>query len=100
METFMLCDKYLVEDVNRREISPKRLLAIFSFNRYGDQGKEKYTFHVSGKEGIEIIPGSRARLLGLKWYQKDTYRAGLWGGFIGFLCSLALLGLRAYFRLP
>ncbi len=97
---FMLCDQYLVEDVNLRGVAPKRLVAVFSFNSYGDQSKDKYSFHVRGRDGIEIIPGSRARLSGLRWYQKDTYRAGLLGGLLGFFSSLMLLGLKVYFRLP
>ena len=97
---FMLCDQYLVEDKEMRQNGLKRLMAIFSFNRYGDQGKDKYSFHVRGKEGIEIIPGSRARLCALKWYQKDTYRAGLLGGLLGFLSSLTILGLKGLFRIP
>ena len=93
---FMLCNEYMVQDKNFKDSKPKRLLAIFSMNMPGDQGKDKYSFHVRGKEGVEIIPGSRAILSSLKWYQKDTYRAGLLGGFLGFLSSLVILGLKNY----
>lgn len=93
---FLLCDKYFVENT-KDQSKPKRLIAIYSFNEYGDQGKDKYTFHVQGKNGIELIPGNQANLIPLKWYQKDTYKAGILGGIIGFLLSLALQWLQIYF---
>ena len=98
MSNLILCDKYLVKNINNKE-KPRRLVAIFSFNEYGDQGKHKYTFHFQGDEGIETIPGAKAKLIPLKWYQKDTYKAGLLGGVIGFLASIAILGIKNYFGL-
>ena len=99
MSNYILCDKYLIKDRGSKE-KPKRLMGIFSFNQYGDQGKDKYSYHVhSRKNGVEVIPGQRAELLDLKWYHKDTYWAGIMGGVIGFLSSLAVLGLKNLLKL-
>lgn len=93
---FILCDKYFVEEVNQTG-KPKRLVAIYSWNQYGDQGRDKYTFHVEGKNGIETISGVNGKLIPLKWYQQDTYHAGILGGIIGFLASLAVMFIQNKF---
>ena len=87
---FMLCDKYFVEETDKKG-KAKRLVAVYSWNEYGSQGKDKYSFHVEGQNGIEVISGAKAKLMPLSWYQKDTYKAGVLGGIIGFLASLALM---------
>ena len=62
------------------------MFGFLSFNRYGDQGSEKFTFHVITPEGIiKAVPGGDAELLPLKWWQTDTFRAGVFGGFLGAL---------------
>lgn len=93
---FILCDKYLVEEVNKAG-KQRRLIAIYSWNQYGDQGRDKYTFHVEGKDGIETISGATGKLIPLKWYQQDTYMAGILGGIIGFLASLAVMFIQNKF---
>ena len=60
-----------------------RMFGFLSFNRYGDQGKEKFSFHVLTPKGIEIISGKDAELLPLVWWQKDAIVAGVIGGVIG-----------------
>ena len=84
-QELILCDAYLVK---KKGDKAKRLFGIFSFNQYGSQGKDKYTFHVLGKAGIETVAGTDAVLMPLKWYQKDVYRSAILGGIAGFLFSL------------
>lgn len=93
---FILCDKYLVEKDGKNG-KPKKLAAIYTWNEYGDQGRDKYTFHVEGKDGIETISGTNGNLVPLKWHQQDTYKAGILGGIIGFLASLAIMYIQNKF---
>jgi hypothetical protein len=84
-QEFILCDAYLVKKGNERR---KRLFGIMSFNQYGSQGKDKYTFHVLGTNGIETISGADGILMPLKGYQKNVYRSAFLGGTLGFILSL------------
>ncbi len=89
---FMLCDKYLVK-MRNSACKSRRLFAIFSTNMPGSQNEENLTYYVHGDKGIELVAGASADLTDLKWHQKETYQAGILGGLIGFISSLALLGL-------
>ena len=86
---FILCDNYLVKD-SRDQDKPKRLFGIFSFNQYGSQGKDHVTFHVLERNGIECISGQYAKLVPLRWYQKDVNRAAMLGGIAGAIVSICV----------
>ena len=80
-DVFIPLKEYRVKKKSDGEIY--RMFGLLSFNQYGEQGPERFSFHVLTRNGVEIIPGSDAELLPLRWWQKDSIVAGIIGGVIG-----------------
>lgn len=80
-DDFIPLKEYVVKD--KSDGKTYRMFGVLSFNRYGDQAQEKFSFHVLTKTGFRIISGRNAELLPLRWWQKDTIVASIIGGTMG-----------------